>query len=235
MAAMKRMAATARRLAVHWLAITVIAVAITYVDGFWMAALQGAVGAIERNEPPFLRWLHDSTLMLPVVFLAVLLAVLLARRWCAASRHELARLGMVALLIGLISGGASIVEVGFSSLRDYQYQIQHLHLIQPNGSTSPAGAAVLDEFGPPSQLPYSLYCNLRGVSAGSAASLIEYATLMIHLRALELSALVLLIVNLLSAAILSLMLRKRLWALQLWGILPADELPDRLAAGAAVI
>src|SRR4051795_9048994 len=82
-----------RQLRVYWLTIAFFAVVIAYGDGFWVTTVQGAVGAIERNDPPVSRWLRDSTLMLPLFFLAVLAAVLLARRWFANSRKRLVKFG----------------------------------------------------------------------------------------------------------------------------------------------
>ncbi len=69
------------RLGVSWPTIIVFAVVISYVSGFWVTSLQGAIGSLDRSQPPFGRWLRDSTLMLPLYVVAVLVAVLLARRW----------------------------------------------------------------------------------------------------------------------------------------------------------
>ena len=46
-----------RRLGVSWATIILFAVVISYVNGFWVTSLQGAVGSLERSEPPFQRWL----------------------------------------------------------------------------------------------------------------------------------------------------------------------------------
>jgi hypothetical protein len=229
--AIKRLAHYGHHLPLRWTTVALIAAALAYIDGFWLTALQGAIGAIERNQPPFTRWLRDSTLMLPLVFLAVLLALLLARRWFAGSRSKLVGLGAAALLIALLSGGVGLAEAGASSLTDYQYQIQHLHLASPNGTANQADKAELAGFGTPAPLPYSLYCNLRGVAAGSATSLIEYATLMVHVRALTISAVVLLLVNLGITALLLALLRNRLWAPQSAVVQQASGPPGQIATG----
>src|SRR4051812_25755021 len=81
-----RLGSAIRRLPVHWRTVALCALALALVDGFWLTALQGAIGAIERLESPFARWLRQSVLLLPLFGLAVLLALLLARRWAARGR-----------------------------------------------------------------------------------------------------------------------------------------------------
>ena len=51
-ASVDRRASQVRR-SVPWLTVVPFAVAMAYADGFWMLAMRGAVGAIERTpEPP---------------------------------------------------------------------------------------------------------------------------------------------------------------------------------------
>lgn len=217
----KRLAASWRALPVCWTTAAALTVAIVYADGFWLTALQGAIGAIELNEPPFVHWLRDATLILPLVFLAVLLALLAARRWLGRSQSALVQVGAAALLVALISGGVGIAQAGASSLRSYQIQVQHLELMHSYGAPNQPGSAALAEFGPAAPLPYYLYCSVRGavkVAAdgstvvGSAVTLLEYATLMVHVRALAIITLALLITNLLIASVLLALRRDHLWA-----------------------
>ena len=60
--------------AVPWGTVLLLAVAMAYVDGFWTMSLRGAVGAIERTQTPFVSWLQESTLVLPLYVCAVLAA-----------------------------------------------------------------------------------------------------------------------------------------------------------------
>lgn len=200
-----------RALPGSWAAPVALALALAYGDGFWVTALQGTIGAIERNQAPLFRWMRDSTLMLPLVFLAVLVALLLARRWCGR-RHALVQAAAGALLIALISGSIGLAEVGVSSLTDYQYQVKHLELMHSYGAANQPGSVELAGFGAAAPLSYTLYCNLRGVAADSAVALLEYATLMVHVRALYLSALILLLTNLAIAVVLLALYNNRLWA-----------------------
>jgi hypothetical protein len=58
--------------------------AIAYGGGYWLHQLHEAEGAVELNAPPgLLHWLRDSTLSLPLVFVATMVAVFLARRLLA--------------------------------------------------------------------------------------------------------------------------------------------------------
>ena len=75
-----RPVATERRLSVPWLTVLAFAAVMAYADGFWMVALRGAVGSIQRAQEPFTTWLRESTLVLPVFVFAVLGVLTLAMR-----------------------------------------------------------------------------------------------------------------------------------------------------------
>jgi hypothetical protein len=117
---------TPRLVRLSWLTVAVFAVAFAYVDGFWVTSLQGAIGSLERSRPPFQRWLRDSTLMLPVYVGAVVVALLLARRWVGQRRRAVARLGTATVLIVAICTAVGAAEVANSSAYDYHLQTEHL-------------------------------------------------------------------------------------------------------------
>ena len=119
---------TRLRLGVSWPTIILFAVVISYVSGFWVTSLQGAIGSLDRSQPPFGRWLRDSTLMLPLYVVAILVAVLLARRWFG-NRRTAVRVGMIALLIIAACTFVGVAEVANSSAYDYQLQTQHIDLV----------------------------------------------------------------------------------------------------------
>jgi hypothetical protein len=57
------------------------AVALAYGVGAWLQVIHRVEGGVEHNEPGIVaHWLRDSTLTLPLIFLAVWFGVLLARR-----------------------------------------------------------------------------------------------------------------------------------------------------------
>jgi hypothetical protein len=138
---------TPRLLRLSWLTVAVFAVAFAYIDGFWVTSLQGAVGSLERSRPPFQRWLRDSTLMLPVYIGAVVLALLLTRRWMGRNRRAVAQIGTAALLIVGISTAVGMAEVANSSAYDYHLQVEHLDEVEAlNHAHTPEGqvAAIAD-------------------------------------------------------------------------------------------
>jgi manganese oxidase len=62
-------------------AVLAFAVALAYGGGFWQTLLHHLEGGHERNEPGLVvHWLRDGTLALPLVFCAVWVGVLVARR-----------------------------------------------------------------------------------------------------------------------------------------------------------
>jgi len=118
-----------RRLGVSWATIILFAVVISYVNGFWVTSLQGAVGSLERSEPPFQRWLRDSSIMVPLYAAGVLVAVLLARRWFGRSKRAVVRAAGAGMLIIAVCTLVGIVEVANSAAYDYQLQSDHIELV----------------------------------------------------------------------------------------------------------
>ena len=117
-----------RRLPASWSAIGLFAVVLAYVDGFWMVTLQGAVGAIERSRGPFARWLRESTLLVPFFVAAVIVALLVGRRWFAGRRPWVRQMSTVLVVVAATSTVA-IAAVAASSAYDYQIQARHLGLL----------------------------------------------------------------------------------------------------------
>ena len=181
------------RLGVSWPTIILFAVVISYVSGFWVTSLQGAIGSLDRSQPPFGRWLRDSTLMVPLYVAAVLVAVLLARRWFG-HRRTVVRVGMIALLIIAACTFVGVAEVANSSAYDYQLQTQHIDLVDgfnhgqhaTTPTDSPTGACV-------------------GVCAA------KQSTLGLHIRAVTYASGLLLITNILLVAWLLAVGGDRLW------------------------
>ena len=129
------------RVPVCWLTVAVFAIVIAYSDGFWVTSLEGTVGAIERSGTPLHRWLLDSTLMLPLFFLAVVIAVLMARRLVGGSRSALVKFATTALLVAVLGTVVAVAEMGASAAYDYHLQTRHLQVEQQLHHTHPAAQA----------------------------------------------------------------------------------------------
>ena len=101
-------------------AVLAFAVAVAYGCGFWLNLLHRAEGGTERNEPGLLlHWLRDATLSLPLVFTAVWLGILLARRVIRRHGAELSAglsgavvAGSVALTSAFALGASSPMHAG---------------------------------------------------------------------------------------------------------------------------
>ena len=101
-------------------AVLAFTLAVAYGCGFWLNLLHRAEGGTERNEPGvLLHWLRDSTLSLPLVFTAVWLGILLARRVIRRHGAELSAglagavvAGTVALTTALALGASSPMHAG---------------------------------------------------------------------------------------------------------------------------
>lgn len=171
-----------RRLPASWSAIGLFAVVLAYVDGFWLVTLQGAVGAIERSRGPFARWLRESTLLVPFLAAAVVVALLVGRRWFAGRRPWVRQMSTVLVVVAATSTVA-IAAVAASSADDYQIQARHLGLLHSfHTPTVPAPGAAGTSSG--------------SLSACDALCDARRETIAVHVRAVELAAPVLLVTNL---------------------------------------
>lgn len=158
---------------VPWGAVLGFGAALALADWFWVVALGGAVGSIQRVEAPFARWLGGSLVLLPLFGLAVLVALSVARRRYGAVVHR-ARTVMATGL--MVVAGASVVGMGTlvaSAAFDYRLQV-----------------AQLDEM--------STMGRRRCVDQCLEAQ--QQATLTLHLRAALLGCLLLVVTNLLLVA-----------------------------------
>jgi hypothetical protein len=186
------------RLHLSWPTVAVFAAVIAYVDGFWVTSLQGAVGAIEVTQEPFVRWVRDSTLMLPLLFVGVLAALSLTRRWVGHSHREFRQLAVAAISIIVITSVVSLGQVATMSAHDYNIQaaqLGHLH----------AGHASTVATDPNAVLPAS-----NGTCSALCAA--RHATLMAHVRSVGYAGLVLLFTNLVLVVWVLALRGGRLWA-----------------------
>jgi hypothetical protein len=173
-----------QRLQVSWVTVTVFAVALAYVDGFWATSVLRAIGATANNQEPFQRWLRDSTMMLPPLVLAVWAALLLTRRWIGHGRREIVQIATAAALILTICTAVSIAEVTATSAQDYGIQSSQLahphtgHFSTPAGATAPKPGSCTGLCAAQHDV---LVVHVRAVAYGSAALLVTNLLLILWL------------------------------------------------------
>lgn len=116
---------TSRRTVVPWLTVIPLAALLTYADGFWLISFRGAVGSIERTQEPFISWLRESTLTLPLFVFAVLGASMLALRLFGPGQRSRTVLAtsLVIVAAGTLAG---VVVLTASTAYDYHLQLSHL-------------------------------------------------------------------------------------------------------------
>ena len=121
-----RLAAAGERLRVPWGTVLPLAVVAAFGNGFWLIAIRGAVGAIERTQEPFVVWLQESTLLLPMYVFAVLAALTLALRWFGPGPHRARAVVATLLLVALASTLAALVVQAASAAYDYRLQAEQV-------------------------------------------------------------------------------------------------------------
>lgn len=112
---------------VSWLTVALLAIVLTYADGFVLTVLTGAVGAIQRTQAPFVSWLIDSTVLLPLYVLGVLVALKLARRWVGPVLTGAKKVMLGSLVVAL--AGTVIGLAAAAANAAYDYNLQHNELV----------------------------------------------------------------------------------------------------------
>jgi len=114
---------------VSWWHVLPLAVVLAFANGFWMIALRGAVGAIERTSAPFSAWLHESTVLVPVYVVAVLAAFMLAQRWFGPRPRGLRAAGLTIATLAVVASAAGTLLMAASVWFDFVLQradLQHM-------------------------------------------------------------------------------------------------------------
>jgi len=147
--------------ALPWLTVVPLAVVLAYADGFWLISLRGAVGSIERTQEPFVSWLRESTLALPVFVLAVLGALTLAARWFGPVLHRPKTVVAAALLVVAASTLVGVAALAASSAYDYQLQSSRPQMASTTHTHTGTGSV------PDQHQNASLALQMRSVAYGS--------------------------------------------------------------------
>ena len=115
------------RARVAWSHVLPLAVVLAFANGFWIIVLRGAVGAIERTSAPFSTWLHESTLLVPVYVVAVLVAFRFAHRWFGARPRGIRAVSGSIGLVAAATTAAGTLLLITSAWFDFQLQKDDLH------------------------------------------------------------------------------------------------------------
>lgn len=187
-----------KRLHLSWLTVSTFAVVLAFADGFVITAMQGAVGAIERQHGPFESWLVNSALMVPVYMAAIVVAMILARRWSGSVRRSWVRTGVAALVVVASTVVVGVAQTAASSAYDYTLQSRHIDLMVATHAlhNTPTLFASAD---------------VNTTPKCDAACVQKHSTIVAHLRAVALVAKLLTIINLVLVAWLLAVRGGRLW------------------------
>jgi hypothetical protein len=122
------------RLRVPWGTVLPLAVVAALGSEFWLVAMRGAVGAIERTSGPFLVWLGESALLMPVYVFAVLAALTLALRWFGPYPQRALAVATTLLLVVATATLAALALQAVNAVYDYQLQSAHLVTMTSHGT-----------------------------------------------------------------------------------------------------
>jgi hypothetical protein len=189
-----------KALRLSWTTVAVLAVFLAFADGFVLLAFQGAVGAVERQSQPFQRWIVASLLLVPFFAAAVVVAMILTRRWAGKLSRRWVKGGVALLLIVATSAllGASVEAV--SGAYDYSLQSRHIDLMVSTHSLHNTGKSLFGQD-----------TTLTTPKCGAACKQ-KHDTIVVHIRSVFMAAKYMLMINLVLTAWLLAIRGGRLWA-----------------------
>lgn len=161
---------------VPWATVLPVAAVLAYVNGFWVTALRGAVGSTERTTAPFTSWLRDSTLLLPLFVLAVMVALSLAARGAAHRRRGGAI--RTTLLVAVAASVAGTVHLVADSIWSLRLQLLHMDTMGSMGGL--CTGACLDR-----QYDATVMLQVRAFGAGTLILLVTNLVVVFWLLALR--------------------------------------------------
>jgi hypothetical protein len=155
---------------VPWLTVVPLAVVLAFADVFWMISLRGAAGSIERTQGPFIAWLRESTLILPIFVLAVIGALALAARWFGPVLRKPRTVVATALLVVAAGTLAGIAVLAASSAYDYHLQSAQLQFMDSMRSMGSMASMPMGSLA--SQQQASIALQVKAVGLGSGLILV---------------------------------------------------------------
>ncbi len=171
---------------VSWITVAVLAVVITFADGFWITSLEGAVGAIERTQSPFTSWLRESLIVLPLFTLGVLAALALGRRWFGQLARGSVRMTATAALLVVAVTIVAAGQTTFNAVWDYRIQAEQVTKLHSLHPTAPSVDAINAD------LVVNGSCN--SICAG------QRSTMEVHVKSIGMAGLLLLLTNVVLVA-----------------------------------
>jgi hypothetical protein len=115
----------------RWSTVALLTIVLAYADGAVLTIIKGATGSIARIQTPFTSWLIDSTVLIPVFLLGVLLAFRLAHRRIAPELRKPKKVLAAALVIALSGTVVGVAALVASGAYDYSLQSNELQADGP--------------------------------------------------------------------------------------------------------
>ncbi|MEP7193082.1 MAG: hypothetical protein ABI903_09480 [Actinomycetota bacterium] len=147
--------------AVPWMTVLPLAAVMAFADGFWMTSLRGATGSIERNQTPFVSWLRESTLSLPVFAIAVAAALMLAASLFGPVLGRAKTVVAAALIVVAAGTLVGVFEIVASAAYDYRLQTSQT-MAMDSMASSPSAVGTTSQ----NQATFGLQAHSVGVGSG---------------------------------------------------------------------
>ena len=197
---LQRLISYVKALRLSWTTVAVMAVFLAFADGFVLLAFQGAVGAVERQSEPFRRWMIGSLLLVPFFALAIVVAMMLTRRWAGKVQRGWVKGGIAVLLIVATTALLGAAVEGVSGAYDYSLQSRHIDLMVSTHSLHNTGRSLFAQATPGITPQCDAGCSQK------------HDTIVVHIRSVFLAGKYMLLINSVLTLWLLAMRGGRLWA-----------------------
>ncbi|NUR09198.1 MAG: hypothetical protein HOQ22_01530 [Nocardioidaceae bacterium] len=117
-----------------WATVLLLGPVATFGSEFWVVAIRGAVGAIQRAQGPFGDWLRESALTLPVYLTAVLAALTWAGRRQGARQQRVRDVALALGVVALATTAVTAVVLAVNAVVDYRLQATLLVTMSSHGT-----------------------------------------------------------------------------------------------------
>jgi hypothetical protein len=189
-----------KALRLSWTTVALLAVFLAFADGFVLLAFQGAVGAVERQSNPFQRWIVSSLLLVPFFAAAIVVGMILTRRWAGKVKSTWVKGGVAVLLIVATTALLGAGVEGVSGAYDYSLQSRHIDLMVATHSLHNTEKSLFAQPTP-------------GVTPKcDAACRQKHDTIVVHIRSVGLAGEYMLVINFVLTLWVIAMRGGRMWA-----------------------
>lgn len=120
---------------VPWSTVLPLAVVLSFTNGFVVIAIRGSIGSIDRTKGPFLAWLLESTLLVPLFAFVVMAVLVRVRRRYGPHPQRGRAVAGAGLRIAGAGAGTGVLVLAANAWLDQHLQVESIEHMGSMGTT----------------------------------------------------------------------------------------------------